>query len=274
MTELWSAFIVTRYPTHCRRNQTCHSKKQIELSRHAEARKHNREYVRENTAATNKTVDYVKPAHAINKHNAGAKPKAKNYPTADPCTTTRTHSCNICKWCGRSRHDRRHCPAREAICRNCQRKGHFHSVCRGEKVLHRVNEVQQLGSFDLPYLGYIEAKCDNKHIFVEIDVPYSGHNGENCADEKISPQIDVPYSGHNGGNCANEHIFAEIDVPYSGENGENCADEQISAEIDVPFLGYVGAKCYNTSTPRATCTGQGDSVGKNRETTEASGLVE
>ena len=136
-------------------------KKAIELSRQAEARKHIREYVRENTAATNKTVDYVKPAHAINKHKAGAKPKAKNYPTADSSTTTRTHSC---KWCGRSRHDRRHCPAREAICRNCQRKGHFHSVCTGEKVLNRVNEVQQLGSVDLPYLGYVGAKCDNTHF--------------------------------------------------------------------------------------------------------------
>ena len=40
-------------------------KKTIELSRQAEARKHNREYVRENTAATNKTVGYVKLAYAI-----------------------------------------------------------------------------------------------------------------------------------------------------------------------------------------------------------------
>ena len=39
--------------------------------------------MRENTAATNKTVDYVKPAPAINKHKAGAKPKAKHYPTVD-----------------------------------------------------------------------------------------------------------------------------------------------------------------------------------------------
>ena len=52
-------------------------KKAIELSRQAEARKHNREYVRENTAATNKTVDYVKPAHAINKHKPVQSPKQK-----------------------------------------------------------------------------------------------------------------------------------------------------------------------------------------------------
>ena len=50
--------------------------KAIELSRQAKARRHNREYVRDNTTATNKSVDYVKPAHTMNKHKAGAKPKA------------------------------------------------------------------------------------------------------------------------------------------------------------------------------------------------------
>ena len=178
-------------------------KKAFELSRQAEARTHNDEYVRENTAATNTNVDYVKPAHAINKHKAGAKPKAKNYPTADTSTTTR---------------------------RNCQKKGHFHSACRGEKVLNRVNEVQQLGSVDLQYVG---AKCDNKHISAEIDFPYSGDNGENCADEQISAEIDVPYTGHNGKNCADEPISAEIDVPFLGYVGAKCNAEHWSAEIEV-----------------------------------------
>ena len=150
--------------------------------------------MRENTAATNTSVDYVKSEHAINKHKAGAKPKGKNYPTADSSTTstTRTDSCQLC---GGSRHDRQQCPAREAICRNCLKMGRFHSVCRGEKVLNRVNEVQQLGSFDLPYLGYV---------------------GGNCADEYISAQIDIPFSGDNGGNCADEYIHAEIEVPFLG----------------------------------------------------------
>ena len=190
-------------------------KKAIELSRQAEARKHNREYVRENTAAA-KTVDYVKPAQAVNKHKAGAKPKAKHYPTADSSTTTHTQ---LCRWCGRSRHDRRQCAAREAVCRNCLKKGHFQSVCKGEKVLNRVNEVQQLGSVDLPYLGYVGVKCDNENISAQIDVPYSGDNGVNCADENISAEIDIPYSEDNGENCANEQNSAKIDIPYSGDNG-------------------------------------------------------
>ena len=80
-------------------------KKAIELSRQAEARIHNREYVRENTAATNTSVDYVKSEHAINKHKAGAKPKGKNYPTADSSTTSTTRT-DSCQWCGGSRYDR------------------------------------------------------------------------------------------------------------------------------------------------------------------------
>ena len=68
---------------------------------------------------------------------------------------------------------------------------------RGEKVLNRVNKEQQLGSVDLPYLGYVGAKCDNKHISAEIDIPYSGDNGESCADEQNSAEIDIRYAGCN-----------------------------------------------------------------------------
>ena len=36
-----------------------------------------------------------------------------------------------CSWCGKSpKHDRQHCPAREANCRKCKKKGHYQTVCR------------------------------------------------------------------------------------------------------------------------------------------------
>ena len=92
-------------------------------------------------------------------------------------------------------------------------------------------------------LGYVGAKCDNKHIFVEIDVPYSEHNGDNCADEQISAKVDVPFLWYIGVKCDNKRISAAIDVPYSGHNGDNCAEEHTCAKIDVPFFGYIGAKC-------------------------------
>lgn len=37
-----------------------------------------------------------------------------------------------CKFCNLSAHDRSQCPAREATCNNCEKKGHFIAVCRAE----------------------------------------------------------------------------------------------------------------------------------------------
>ncbi len=39
-----------------------------------------------------------------------------------------------CFFCGNSKHPRSKCPAREAICLKCQKKGHFAKVCRGKPV--------------------------------------------------------------------------------------------------------------------------------------------
>lgn len=36
-----------------------------------------------------------------------------------------------CFFCGNSRHPRSKCPARDATCSKCQKKGHFQKVCRG-----------------------------------------------------------------------------------------------------------------------------------------------
>ena len=35
-----------------------------------------------------------------------------------------------CFFCGNQRHDRPRCPARNSICKNCKKKGHFARVCR------------------------------------------------------------------------------------------------------------------------------------------------
>ena len=41
---------------------------------------------------------------------------------------------NKCFFCGNARHPRAKCPARDAICNKCQKKGHFAKVCRSEPV--------------------------------------------------------------------------------------------------------------------------------------------
>uniref|UniRef100_A0A5S6Q597 RNA-directed DNA polymerase n=1 Tax=Trichuris muris TaxID=70415 RepID=A0A5S6Q597_TRIMR len=41
-----------------------------------------------------------------------------------------------CFFCGRSKHERTLCPAREAICRKCSKRGHFAKVCRSAPAVH------------------------------------------------------------------------------------------------------------------------------------------
>ena len=46
-----------------------------------------------------------------------------------------------CFFCGRNRHPRNVCPARNAICLNCSKKGHYQTVCRSPAVSPSQNPV-------------------------------------------------------------------------------------------------------------------------------------
>ena len=48
-----------------------------------------------------------------------------------------------CPWCGKSpKHDRQLCPAREATCRKCKKKGHYQTVCRSTAQVATVEEKE------------------------------------------------------------------------------------------------------------------------------------
>ncbi len=46
--------------------------------------------------------------------------------------STLTTSSPKCFFCGNAKHPRAKCPARDAVCNRCQKKGHFAKVCRGK----------------------------------------------------------------------------------------------------------------------------------------------
>ena len=49
---------------------------------------------------------------------------------------------NKCNHCGRGSHERKECPAREAECRVCKKKGHFAALCRSTTLLEVSGETR------------------------------------------------------------------------------------------------------------------------------------
>ncbi|GBL76715.1 Retrovirus-related Pol polyprotein from transposon 17.6 [Araneus ventricosus] len=58
-----------------------------------------------------------------------------------------------CKWCGKQRHDKRVCPARDARCRQCSKIGHYAKVCITKS---------QTGCSEVAYLGVVQLESKNK----------------------------------------------------------------------------------------------------------------
>ena len=55
---------------------------------------------------------------------------------------------NTCTRCGKSpSHDRRYCPARDAICRKCSKKGHFQAVCHSTVRVGEIHREDQTDAF-------------------------------------------------------------------------------------------------------------------------------
>ena len=72
-------------------------------------------------------------------------------------------------WCGRQNHDRKYCPARDTICNNCNKKGHFQSFCLSMKSYPRkVHAVEEEEEEDIHFLG--EIGSDKNYWSAQIGV--------------------------------------------------------------------------------------------------------
>ena len=105
--------------------------------------------IAENEEATSAQVSYMRPdfnsnatseVHKLHGKGGGAKPKQQSKPQGKqkPGQSKR----KSCFSCGKEPpHPKSECPAREAECFKCRKKGHYGSVCRSKKAAN-VNEVQ------------------------------------------------------------------------------------------------------------------------------------
>ena len=75
-----------------------------------------------------------------------------------------------CYFCGRDFHKRQFCPARNATCNNCTKKGHFQAVCKSLKTIRGVLIDEQFSSSDqeIPFLGAVHNSNIDKQWSVEV----------------------------------------------------------------------------------------------------------
>lgn len=63
-----------------------------------------------------------------------------------------------CKWCGGTQHHQwKDCPARDVICRKCEKKGHYAAVCRSTRAVHTVTQQrwQEENEEEYEFLGSV-----------------------------------------------------------------------------------------------------------------------
>ena len=89
----------------------------------------------------------------------GNKPQARGVrsdkPTSDKGAARSTPGKPQCTRCGRSKHQKGdRCPAKEAICHKCNRKGHFQSKCFSKTVAATTSEL----SLDTAFVGTVSSK--------------------------------------------------------------------------------------------------------------------
>ena len=157
-----------------------------------QAHLHAESYASQIGLATTATTTTTKNVFTDSVDTVAATTITKNVFTdsADPrmeCAALPTY--NRCYNCGGKRHpkdDRRHCPARDKICRNCCKLGHFAKVCRSTKptplrsisavIVARVKDVivARVKDGDSPFIIKI-VKLKGKRLTALIDTGSSNN---------------------------------------------------------------------------------------------------
>ena len=108
--------------------------KAVTQVRQAEAVKEQQHLVR----GENHSMGWKKPETPVGAVlDSGSSPsaKTKQTPRSGHKPGGKNSATTKCGRCGKSPfHDHQQCPARDAVCHNCAKRGHFKSVCRSAKV--------------------------------------------------------------------------------------------------------------------------------------------
>lgn len=125
-----------------------------ELTRH-----HKKQMSATPTEDPNVDVDYLqrdKYRKTAKENNAGQQPGS-------------------CGWCGKEKHSRANCPARNSTCDNCGKAGHYRSVCRSSSAKPNIQRHVQEVNTSLSFLGDVHLDEVDESEAWNVTIAVNGH---------------------------------------------------------------------------------------------------
>jgi len=133
--------------------------KAIEMCRLHETQKQNRDVVRGNINNIDSSVEFVK------KSKPSTPNKQTELPRGGPLGGKK------CQYCGRGSHERRFCPAKNAVCHKCKKRGHYKDVCQSDGSNFKGN-VDELEEASIPFLGEVSPTSAD---YWKAEIEVNGH---------------------------------------------------------------------------------------------------
>ena len=70
--------------------------------------------------------------------------------------------------CGKGQHSRHSCPARDATCHRCQRKGHYSSQCRSRTVAEVESSTEEESCMDTAYIDTLSQAAESWKVKLRV----------------------------------------------------------------------------------------------------------
>ena len=160
----------------------------VEQLRAAEISRSHREAI-SGTASGSSQVEHInkrprnKSRASAQQSGQQAKPRKKQKPGQGKSQENRSENKPRCNYCGRDKHPRRECPARDSECSKCKNRGHWAVACRS-KLTQEINVEENPVGYDYVdvsneiYLGEVNAIDSTGENFWSANVEVDGNTTE------------------------------------------------------------------------------------------------
>ena len=166
---------------------------------------------------------------------------------------------SVCGRCGKSpSHDRQHCPAKDAACRECGKRGHYKVMCRSKKKVGEVyhetaSNDYECDEYEDVFFGSVNAENDNpwlvslqlegKLVEFHIDTGAEVSVIPEPLYEKIgSPVLTPVKQTFRGASNAVMPIKGRFSATLSRDGQQTKQEIYVAAKLHKPLLGQPAIK--------------------------------